>query len=107
RLRQLVRELDGTPPRLIHAQRRSFNAVAQRLAESLDCPYVITIHDILPKGAVSDFEPSLHFRRAIAVSPTVRKDFLFGSKLQERAINVIPSGVDLPEHPLLPTFGIS
>src|SRR3954464_1600249 len=44
-VRRLVLEAGETPPSLVHAQRRVLDWLAVQLAERLDRPYVITVHD--------------------------------------------------------------
>lgn len=104
-LEYLVHQFDDDPPDLIHIQSRAALGLGRSLARRFDRPWVLTLHDYLPRR-----EPSLLDRRRcrglIAVSESVAADLSRRLGVGPEFVSVIPSGVacpdDLLETPILP-----
>lgn len=89
----LLRQLHADPPDLIHAQSRSVLAPAMSLARSLQCPFVLTVHDYLQPNERLSPDRS-RCRGIIAVSDAVKADLVERTGLSEELVTVIHSGVD-------------
>ncbi|QDU62308.1 Alpha-D-kanosaminyltransferase [Planctomycetes bacterium Pan216] len=100
--RHLKDDLKKKPPALIHAQRRHIDDVAVELADRLDCPYVVTVDDIIPVQESLRIQPD-RLRAIIAVSPTIERDLVLGAGVPQELVKMIPTGVELPPMPRLPT----
>lgn len=101
-MRRFLREHRDRPPALIHAQRRQVDRVTLDLAHRLDCPYLMTVHDYLP-ASESLLALTKRLGGIIAVSPSIERDLVVGAGVPHDLVRVIPSGVDLPASPRLPT----
>jgi glycosyltransferase involved in cell wall biosynthesis len=100
-LRRLLAEFQDQRPALIHAQRRTLDALAMSLARKLDRPYLITIQDILPVGE-SLVVNADYLAGVIAVSPSVERDLVVGAHVPKELVHMIPNGVEMPQMPVLP-----
>lgn len=90
------RELKAKPPDLIHIQSRSVLREGVWLAERLDRPFVLTLHDYLGPGERLRFDRR-HGRRIIAVSESVRSELQKQIDLPAELITVIYTGVEPPQ----------
>jgi len=92
----LVRELSNDVPDLIHIQSRSMLSCGTQLARRLQVPYLLTVHDYLEARERMRLD-AIWGRRVIAVSDSVKSELLTRTALPEKSVNVIQSGVDVPE----------
>ena len=90
----MKRDFSENIPDLIHIQSRNVISLGSRLARSLDCPLVATIHDFFPPQDRTRFDPS-RTRRVIAVSRAVQSELLSRTRLPEEMVTVIHSGVEV------------
>lgn len=102
-VRRLVQQHSGNRPALIHAQRQSLSEVAIELADRLDCPYLVTIHDLMPADRTLTVDID-RLEAIIAVSPSVERDLVIGAGVPAQLIRTIASGVDLPSSPRIPAL---
>lgn len=100
-IRQLLREYASKPPQLIHAQRRNLDVCALELAQEFRVPYIITVHDRLPPDQSLRVVPEW-LAAVIAVSPSIERDLVLGAGVPAEIVQVLPSGVEVPENPTLP-----
>ena len=100
-LARLVREARDDLPALVHAQRRTLDTLALDLAIRVDCPYLVTVQDILPTDGVLSVAPE-NLARIIAVSPSVERDLVVGAGVPPDLVRMVPNGVEISEHPVLP-----
>lgn len=99
-LRRLEAEAEIAPA-LVHSQRLGLEMTGERLADSLDVPHLLTVHNSLTKGGTriaTHEEPAA----VIAVSPSVQRDLLAASLAHDSIVHLIPSGVDVPDIPRIP-----
>ncbi|VAX42372.1 Glycosyl transferase, group 1 [hydrothermal vent metagenome] len=89
-LEWLLRDLIDDPPDLIHIQ--SFRLFRQgvRLANMLNCPYLLTLHSALPPGVRFRFEGE----HVVTVSQSVKQKLIEQTSLPEKKITVIHPGVE-------------
>ena len=80
-------------PDLIHIQSRKVLALGSRLARSLACPYVVTIHDFFPPQERIRFD-RFRGRHVIAVSQAVKSELISRTRLPDENVVVIQSGVE-------------
>ncbi len=92
---RLANDFRPLGPALVHVQTRSLARLGMRLAESLQVPYILTIHDFLDPGKRLPFSPEWG-RKIIAVSDAVRRGLAEQANIAHHLIEVIPSGVELP-----------
>ncbi|GAB4135985.1 MAG: glycosyltransferase family 4 protein [Planctomycetaceae bacterium] len=95
----VLRENMEWKPDLIHIHSCNMLAAGVWLAQRFNCPYLLTVHDVLPKNFRLKFQPSEN-NRLIAVSnpvKTVLKDRL---GLRDEDVTVIHCGVEIPTKPL-------
>ncbi len=93
-LHLLQHDLADDPPDLIHIQARNALTRGAWLAERLDRPYVLTVHDYLPPRESLVVDPH-RCRKIISVSTSVRDALISRTGLPEDLFTVIPSGVDV------------
>ena len=91
-LHDLVRHYRDDPPSLIHVQTRKVLDVGNQVAEQLDVPYVLTVHDLLQPRERMRFS-ARRGRRIIAVSDAVKADLVQRAGVPDELVQVIPSGV--------------
>ena len=85
-------------PDLIHLQSRRVLKQGKWLAEQLNRPYILTVHDYLaPHEQVLLNNPTC--ARVITVSESVRRDFITRTRFPAELVEVIPSGVEIPKDP--------
>jgi len=95
-LRRFLKELEQDPPQLIDIQQRRMLPVGIRAARELNVPYLLTIHDYLAERERIGLDTSLP-HRIVAVSESVRAEFLDRTRLPEAQVTVIPTGVPIPD----------
>jgi glycosyltransferase involved in cell wall biosynthesis len=89
------------PPDLVHVQSRKILPAAQKLCRRLRVPYVVTIHDL--QQSRRRFPSTVWGRRLIAVSDAVKENLATCGQVAESSIQVIRSGVDVPDLSAAPT----
>lgn len=89
----LLRQLHANPPDLIHVQSRLALTQGNRIARQLQRPFVLTVHDYLQPNERLYID-TRWCQRIIAVSDSVRADLLARTRLPEKLVTVIQSGVD-------------
>lgn len=94
--RSLLRDLAEEPPRIVHAQSWSVAPAAARVARRLECPMILTVHDEVP-GRQPEQWARMPIRRIIAVSRAVRSNLVGRVRLPDDAIEVVHSGVAVPD----------
>ncbi|MEX0702270.1 MAG: glycosyltransferase family 4 protein [Planctomycetales bacterium] len=87
------RDFSAAPPDLIHVQSWRVVSQGEWLAERLERPYVLTVHDYVPGGQRLKLDPRW-CRRIIAVSDAVRAELLGRVPVADDRVRVIYSGVD-------------
>jgi len=93
-LHSVLRDLKQNPCRLIHVQSRRLLRHGTWLAQQLECPYVLTMHDYLrPKEKL--VIDRRWCRRIIAVSESVKTDLSARTGLPDSLMTVISSGVEV------------
>lgn len=90
------RELEGSPPDLIHIQSRRVLRQGAWLARRLNRPYIVTIHDFLAPREKLRVDPRW-CRKIIAVSSAVQTELVSRGNLPIDLVTVIHSGVDAPD----------
>ena len=93
-VRQLCEQWEDDPPDLVHAQTRMVAGAGMRIAEALEVPYIITVHDIPLKGQRFRFNPQWG-RAIVAVSSAVRDELVGVAGVPSELVHVIPSGVEV------------
>jgi len=88
----LYRDLRHKPPDLIHVQWRGMLPLGRWLAERLQRPYVVTVHDYLGPQDFFKYDDTWG-RGIIAVSESVKQDLLQQTNLPDDLVTVIHSGV--------------
>lgn len=100
----IVPPLHEQPPDIIHVQTRQMLPLGAWLAERLDRPFLLTVHDFPPPGRRMKW-PARHGRGVIAVSESVKAAVLKSFGLPEDAVTVIHSGVEPnPDIDVLPVL---
>ncbi|MBS0263670.1 MAG: glycosyltransferase family 4 protein [Planctomycetes bacterium] len=89
----LWRELRQNPPALIHIQSHKVLSLGRWLAQKLQRPYVVTIHEHLSPCERGRIDPAT-CRQVIAVSESVRNDLINRLKVPANLVTVITSGVE-------------
>lgn len=103
-IRSLVlRENLESPPDLIHVQSRDLFGVGQWLAMRMNCPCVLTVHEILPRNHSIICDPA-NTTRLIAVSRPVRTVLKDRLGLSDDDISVIHCGVESTVRELPPVL---
>lgn len=92
------RQFPPDPPALIHAQRRSMDDLAIELADRFECPYLITVHDIIAPGESLSVLPR-RLGGIVAISPSVKRDLIANASVPEELVHSIPSGVEVSPMP--------
>lgn len=93
--RHLRSDLRPDPPQLIDIQHRSLHPVGAWLARKLRIPYVVTVYDYLRER--EQFFVDMNWcRGVIVVSDSVRAELLQRTRIPERLVNVIPTGIEPP-----------
>lgn len=93
-LHDLIQHYREEPPSLIHVQTRKVLDVGNQIAESLNVPYVLTMHDLLQPRERLRFS-SRWGKKIIAVSDAVKADLVERAGVPDALVDVIPSGVDV------------
>ena len=93
-VRQVCEQWEDDPPDLVHAQTRMVAQAGMRIAEALEVPYIITVHDIPLKGQRFRFNPQWG-RAIVAVSSAVRDELVGVAGVPSELVHVIPSGVEV------------
>ena len=97
---QVAAEFGRLEPAMLHVQVRRMAWLGKRLAQVLEIPYVLTVHDFPTRGETLPCgDPWV--RKIIAVSEAVRMVLREETGLGEELIEVIPSGVEIPDLPSL------
>lgn len=95
-LRWLLNDIGDSLPDLIHIQSRRVLRQGIWLAERLERPFVLTVHDYV--SPQEKLRVNWKWcRKVITVSESVKRDFAARSGLPPGRIAVIPSGVDIRE----------
>ncbi len=89
-LEWLQRDLLDAPPDIIHIQSLDLLNLGMQLANVLDCPYLLTLHDELLSGTRFQFKGD----HLIAVSESVKNNLIEQTGLPEKIITVVHPGVD-------------
>lgn len=100
-LHRLYRVMGTERPALIHAQRRTLNTMAAAAAAAFECPYLMTVHDLLPIDVALDLQ-SPWLGGIIAISPSVERELLLTTPLPPSCVHMIPTGVEVPAEPRMP-----
>lgn len=91
-----ARDVAPLAPQLVHVQSRAALPFGIPLARRLKLPCVLTVHDYLSRWESIPTDPSV-LRKVIAVSESVRDDLTARSAVNPNLIEVIHSGVSIPE----------
>jgi glycosyltransferase involved in cell wall biosynthesis len=89
----LLRQLWQEPPDLIHIQSRGVMCQGSWIARHLQRPFILTVHDYLQPNERLCID-TRWCQRIVAVSDAVRDDLLHRTKLPEKLVTTIHSGVD-------------
>ena len=81
------------PPDLVHVQSPDMISVGSWLARRFDCPYLVSVHEVLPPGRSLRLDP-LRTKWVIAVSEPVKTAILKRHKLAADRVRVIHAGVE-------------
>jgi len=81
-------------PQLLHIQSRRVQKLGTWLANHLEIPYILTVHDYVPRGEKFPVNWDL-CKGIIAVSESVKRDLCTNRKIPANRVTVIRSGVDL------------
>lgn len=90
----VFRDLRDLKPKLLHVQSRRVLKLGTWLAGRLALPYLITVHDYVPRGGKFPVDWEL-CKGIIAVSESVKRDLCTNRKIDPDRVSVIRSGVDL------------
>ncbi len=102
--RWIYRDIKNLKPRLLHIQSRRVLRLGTWLANHLNLPYLITLHDYVPRGEKFPVNWDL-CEGIIAVSESVKRDLCTNRKIPPERVQVIRSGVDLiPEEEIRVTL---
>jgi glycosyltransferase involved in cell wall biosynthesis len=89
----LLRRLWQDPPDLIHIQSRGALSQDAWIAQHMNRPFVLTVHDYMQPHQRLPIDRRF-CRRIVAVSDSVRADLLERTRLPDELVTVIHSGVD-------------
>ncbi len=92
----LARELDSSPPAVIHAQHRCLLPLARWLSVRWRCPVVLSVHDYLNPGESLCWDQTCP-SAIVSVSESVRDDLLSRASLKPDSVHVIHGGVAVPD----------
>lgn len=90
----IFRDIQSLHPQLLHIQSRRVLKLGTWLANHLSLPYLITVHDYVPRGEKFPVNWNL-CKGIIAVSESVKRDLCTNRKIPADRVTVIRSGVDL------------
>lgn len=90
----LYRDLANLKPDLLHIQSRRVLKIGTWLANHLECPYLITVHDYVSRTEKFPVNWDL-CKGIIAVSESVKRDLCTNRKISPEKVQVIRSGVDV------------
>ena len=93
-MKSMVTELQTDPPALIHVQSRQMLSSGMWLAKRLNCPLMLTVHDV-PSERERFSIDSGWCRRIIAVSHHVKDGLIERFGLSPSMISVVHPGVEL------------
>jgi glycosyltransferase involved in cell wall biosynthesis len=92
----IYRRMTEYQPDLIHIQSPKLLKTGMSLAKKLKCPYVVTVHDLVPLKRRFPFDLSWG-KRIICVSKAVQEYLVKNYSFNMDMISVIHSGVEIPE----------
>ena len=94
--RFLAWEFDASPPTIIHVQHRCLLPLARWLAARWRCPAVLSVYDYLNPGESLPWDASFP-AAVVSVSESVRDELLSRAPLRPECVEVIHSGVAVPD----------
>lgn len=92
-LKAMVTELQDDPPALIHVQSRQMLAAGMWIARRLNCPLILTVHDVPHENERLAIDPAW-CRRIIAVSHHVKDHLVKRFQIDPSIVAVVHPGVE-------------
>jgi glycosyltransferase involved in cell wall biosynthesis len=99
-LRRFVARFDDAPPELLHAQRRVHLPATLEIAELLERPCVVTVHET----TAANMRPAnvARLKAVLAVNRSVERDLWIRLGVAREIVHFTPSGVEVPAEPPTP-----